>query len=207
MTVFPLFENIDRKTFLIVGGGNVARRKVERLLQFTNRIVVIAEETDISGVKVIRRPFALTDLDRGDFVIAATDDRELNQQIAGYCNEHRIPVNVVDDPELCSFIFPSVVKRGDLAIGISTGGTSPAYSQLLRKTLERNLPSQIGGILERMGKLRSVVPQQVPEQERRARCYKEILSELLLSNNATSDKEIDAIIYRWHYHLEEERDG
>lgn len=207
MTVFPLFENIDHKTFLIIGGGNVARRKVEKLMAFTNRIVVIAGETEITGVKVIRRDFAMSDLAMGDFVIAATDEREKNRQIADYCREHRIPVNVVDDPELCSFIFPSVVKRGDLTIGISTGGTSPAYAQLLRKTLERNLPSQIGGILERMGRLRAVVPEQIPEQERRAGCYREILSELLVSNNATSDKEIEDIIYRWHYHLEESRDG
>lgn len=207
MTVFPLFENIDRKTFLIVGGGAVAKRKVERLLAFTSRIIVIAEETDITGVKVLRRKLALADLELGDFVIAATNDRETNRAIAGYCSEHRIPVNVVDDPELCSFIFPSVVKRGDLTIGISTGGTSPAYAQLLRKTLEHELPSHIGGILERMGALRSVVPAQVPEQDRRARCYREILSQLLLDNNATTDKEIDDIIYRWHYHLEEDRDG
>lgn len=207
MTVFPLFENIDRKTFLIVGGGAVAKRKVERLSAFTNRIIVIAEETDITGVRVLRRKLALPDLDMGDFVVAATNDQETNRAIADYCNEHRIPVNVVDDPKLCSFIFPSVVKRGDLTIGISTGGTSPAYAQLLRKTLEHELPSQIGGILERMGALRSVVPAKVPEQDRRARCYREILSQLLLDNNATTDKEINDIIYRWHYHLEEERDG
>jgi precorrin-2 dehydrogenase/sirohydrochlorin ferrochelatase len=205
MTVFPLFENIDQKTFLIVGGGDVAKRKIDRLLQFTNRIIVIAEKTDLKssgGVRVLERPLKLKDLEMGDFVIAATNDKKLNRTIAEYCNSSRIPVNVVDDPRLCSFIFPSIVKRGDLTIGISTGGTSPAYAQLMRKTLEKNLPDHIGGILERMGKLRKTVPAQVPEADRRAKCYKEILSELLVRDNQVGEDEINEIIRRWHYHLE-----
>ncbi len=205
MTVFPLFENIDGKTFVIIGGGSVAKGKVNRLLAFTNRIVVIAEETDITNVKVLRKKYDHEDLEQADFVIAATDDRSVNQEIAAYCKEHRIPINVVDDPELCSFIFPSVVKRGDLTVGISTGGASPAYSQLLRKTLENNLPDRIGGILERMGKLRRVVPKEIKEQKRRSACYKAILSELLLTNNELTDEEIHEMIYQYKYYLEEER--
>lgn len=197
MTVFPLFENIDHKTFLIIGGGRTAERKVRRLLEFTNRIVVIAEETEIKSVRVIRKKAELSDLEIGDYVIAATDNREFNASIALYCREHRIPVNVVDDPELCSFIFPAVVKRGDLTVGISTGGTSPAYSSLLRQTLEENLPLHIGGILERMGKLRKTVPTLIPDQKRRASCYREILSQLLLTDNDTTDEEIHAITEKW----------
>lgn len=205
MTVFPLFENIDQKTFLIVGGGDVAKRKVDRLLRFTNRIIVIAKKTNIKGtggVKVLKKDMQLSDLELGDFVIAATDDKAVNRSVAEYCRSHKIPVNVVDNPELCSFIFPSIVKRGDLTIGISTGGTSPAYAQLMRKTLEKNLPDHIGGILERMGKLRKTVPSLVPEQDRRAKCYKEILSELLVRDNQVGDDEINEIVRKWHYHLE-----
>lgn len=197
MTVFPLFENIDHKTFLIIGGGKTAERKVRRLLEFTNRIVVIAEETAIKGVRVIRRKAELSDLEIGDYVIAATDNRDFNAGIAAYCREHRIPVNVVDDPELCSFIFPAVVKRGDLTVGISTGGTSPAYASLLRQTLEDNLPLHIGSILERMGQLRKTVPGMIPDQKRRASCYREILSQLLLTDNETTDEEINEIIRKW----------
>ncbi|MEE8827372.1 MAG: bifunctional precorrin-2 dehydrogenase/sirohydrochlorin ferrochelatase [Eubacteriales bacterium] len=202
MTVFPLFENIDGKTFLIIGGGNTAARKVGRLLQFTNRIIVVAEETDITGVKVIRRPFEESDLERADFVIAATDDRALNRRIAAACRERRIPINVVDDPELCSFIFPSVVKRGDLTVGISTSGTSPAYASLLRRTLEKNLPDHIGGILERMGALRRTVTALIPDQKRRAQCYKAVLSELLVRDNNVSDEEINEIVETYQYNCE-----
>ncbi len=206
MTVFPLFENIDRKTFMIVGGGAVAQRKVKSLLQFTSRIVVIAKETPITGVKVLKKQLALTDLDEADFVIAATDDKELNRSISEYCQENRIPVNVVDDAALSTFLFPSVVKRGDLTVGISTGGTSPSYSQLLRKTLEDNLPDHIGGILERMGALRQVVPKAIPDPKRRSLCYKKILSELLYTDNRTTDDEIKDIIYQYKYHLEDTRE-
>ncbi len=206
MTVFPLFENIDRKTFMIIGGGSVAKRKVDRLLAFTNRIIVIAEETEITKAKVLKKKFTVSDLESADFVIAATDDRSVNREIAMYCNANRIPVNVVDDPELCSFIFPSVVKRGDLTIGISTGGTSPAYSQLLRKTLEDNLPDHIGTILERMGSLRKTLPKEIPDQRRRSLCYKKILAELLYTDNQTRDDEIEDIIYQYKYHLEDTRE-
>lgn len=205
MTVFPFFENIDRKTFLIIGGGDVARRKVDRLLEFTDRIIVIAEKTDLKnsgGVRILKRPFQISDLELGDFVIAATDDRELNRMIAENCKNSRIPVNVVDDPKLCSFLFPGIVKRGNLTIGISTGGTSPTYSQLMKRTLEKNLPAHIDEILERMGALRKTVPELIPEPDRRSKCYREILSELLVRDNQVGEDEVNEMIRKWHYHLE-----
>ncbi|MDO4615143.1 MAG: bifunctional precorrin-2 dehydrogenase/sirohydrochlorin ferrochelatase [Lachnospiraceae bacterium] len=194
MTVFPLFENIDNKVFLIVGGGMTAKRKVQKLLTFTSRIIVIAEETDISNVRVLRKKVDLEDLLLGDFVIAATDDRARNREIAEFCKINRIPVNVVDDPELCSFIFPSVIKRGDLSVGISTGGASPLYSSHLRKEIEDLLPDHIGGILERMSALRKAVPSRIKDQKDRAECYGKILTALLASDNAADDTEIEAII-------------
>lgn len=200
MTVFPLFENIDQRTFVIVGGGDVARRKVERLLSFTNRITVIAEETDLTpanGVRILRKKLAMQDLDQADFVIAATSDRALNREIAGYCSANRIPVNVVDDPALCTFIFPSIIKRGDLTIGISTGGASPAYARMLRKSIEDMLPEHIGSILETMGRLRRTVPKTVHRQADRSACYREILALLLASDGDVSAEAIEEIIRKW----------
>lgn len=201
MTVYPLFENIDHKTFLIAGGGEVAQRKVDRLLSFTSKIIVVAEETSIRSVRVLRRKLTPDNLGEflpmGDYVIAATDDAALNEQIAHFCQENRIPVNVVDCPSLCSFIFPSVIKRGDLTIGISTGGTSPAYARELRMAIEKTLPPHIGGILERMGKLRPAVPKEIRSQKDRKACYEEILSLLLETDNAADDAEVQAVIDRY----------
>lgn len=198
MTVYPVFENIDGKTFLIVGGGEVARRKVQRLLQFTSNIIVVASETDIRSVRVVRRPLTMTDLNDtlplGDYVIAATDDSVLNSEIAAYCRTHRIPVNVVDCPKECTFIFPSVIKRGDLTIGISTNGTSPAYARELRMAIEKTLPPRIGSILERMGQLRTVVPETIHSQKDRKDCYEEILDLLLKTDNEASGEDVRTII-------------
>ena len=196
MTVFPLFENIDRKNFLVAGGGSVAARKVERLLAFTTRITVIAPETDIAGVRVLRRAVEDEDLMRADFVIAATDDRALNRHIAAVCREGRIPVNVADDPELCTFIFPAIVKRGDLTVGISTAGASPAYAWQLRREIESILPDHIGGILERMSRLRRTVPERIPDQKKRAVCYREALALLVRTDNGADDEALEAIIRR-----------
>lgn len=205
MTVYPLFENIDGSTFLIIGGGAVAAHKVERLLQFTNRITVVAEETAITGVRVLRKKFDFGDLQLGDYVIVATDDRALNRRIAQHCKAEKIPVNVVDDPELCSFIFPSVIKRGDLTIGISTSGTSPAYAQQLRREIEADLPPHIAQILERMGRLRAVVPRRVREPKKRAACYREILAQLLLDDNSTSESHLEEIIKHYETKAAEDR--
>lgn len=193
MTVYPLFENIDGRTFLIIGGGKVAAGKVRRLLQFTNRIVVVAEETEITGVKVLRKTYEPTDLERGDYVIVATSNRALNKEIAQECRAQRIPVNVVDDPELCTFLFPSVIKKGDLTIGISTGGTSPAYAQQLRREIEESLPEDIAPILERMARLRRTTPARIKDGARRADCYRRILA-LLLADSKAGEDEIEAII-------------
>lgn len=193
MTVYPLFENIDGRTFLIIGGGKVAAGKVRRLLQFTNRIVVVAEETEITGVKVLRKTYEPSDLERGDYVIVATSNRALNREIAAECRAQRIPVNVVDDPELCSFIFPSVIKKGDLTIGISTGGTSPAYAQQLRKEIEDSLPEDIAPILERMARLRKTTPSRIKDGTRRAECYRRILA-LLLADSKAGEDAIEAVI-------------
>ncbi len=200
MTVFPLFENIDNKVFVIVGGGMTAKRKVQKLKSFTSRILVIAEETDMQDVRVLRKQVEMQDLLLGDFVIAATDDRAKNREIAEFCSANRIPVNVVDDPELCSFIFPSVIKRGDLSVGISTGGASPLYSRHLREEIEDLLPDHIGGILERMSALRKVVPKRIPDQKARADCYGKILAALLASDNGTEDAEIEEIIASYGDH-------
>lgn len=194
MTYFPFFTNIDNKTFLVVGGSSVAHRKVQRLLTFTSRILVIAEETDITEVRVLRRPFSLPDLALGDFVIDATGDVALHGPIYDYCTAHRIPVNVVDQPALCTFIFPSIISRGDLNIAISTGGASPAYARLLRQQLEAELPAHVAGMLARMRALRQEVPSSIASGKERQRCYEEVLQLLLSTDNAANDAEVAAIV-------------
>ena len=179
MSYFPFFEKIDNKCFLIVGGGRVAAEKAARLSAFTDRITVVAAETAITGVSVIRRGFEESDLDAADYCICATDDHEENARIAALCRGRHIPVNVVDDPDLCSFIFPALIKKGDLAIGISTSGSSPTCASYLRRQIEDNLPEHIEEVLDQMGALRKSLPEEEPDAAKRREIYREELDRLL----------------------------
>ena len=207
MSYFPFYYNIDKKRWLIVGGGRVAYGKLSRLMNFTGCITVIAPdisekikrtaEKNVTGavcgksdvpdnqspceIRLLERRLEFSDLDTADFVIAASDDRELNRNIAIECRKRRIPVNSVDDPENCDFIFPAVIKKGDLTVSISTGGASPAYASMLKKKINDMLPENIGIILEKMSKARKIVPEKYPDltQHERSSIYKKLLDVLL----------------------------
>lgn len=177
MTLFPFFEDIDGKRLVIIGGGKVAKGKYERLRQFTENITVIANESDIDGY--VKKEFEEKDLDNADCVIAATDNTELNEKIYFLCRQKNIPVNTVDNPDLCTFIFPSLIKRGDLTIGIATGGKSPLISKYIRQEIESILPDNIEGIIDEMSELREKLKNEIPDQAQRSRILKEKLAELI----------------------------
>lgn len=192
MTLFPFFEDIDGKRFVVIGGGRVAKGKVSRLLPFTNNITVISENTDIDLVPVIRRAFRESDILSGDYIIAATDSEETNARIFALCQKHSKPVNTVDDPEKCTFIFPSLIKKGDLVIGISTTGKSPALSKHVRQQVEAGLDSDIEKVLDKMGLLRVRLKALVPDQRTRSEILKKALDCYL--KNADDDLKIENIM-------------
>lgn len=171
MGYFPFFMDIAGKNGVIVGGGKVAARKVEKLLSFDPHLTVIAPEVEewirmqekqlkekgVASLVLAERKFEMADLTGADFVIAATDDEALNGRISKYCKSRQIPVNVVDDREKCSFFFPALVREGDLTIGISTDGKSPMAASWVRKEISRIMPSGIGDAVDLMGQIRSQV--------------------------------------------------
>ena len=128
---------------------------------------------------LLKRLFADDDLDRANYVIGATDDRPLNRHISERCRERKIPVNIVDDAELCTFIFPSLVKRGDLVAGITTGGKTPGFGQYVRKTLEEALPDNTETLIDDLYAYKLQLKETVPEHTERARLLRERLAELL----------------------------
>ena len=168
MGYFPFFMDITGKNGVIVGGGKVAARKVEKLLSFGPYLTVIAPEIEewfrtqekllqkdgTASLVLAEREFEMADLTGADFVIAATDDEALNGRISAYCKAEQIPVNVVDDRDNCSFFFPALVREGDLTIGISTDGKSPMAASWVRKEISRILPSGIGNTIDLMGQIR-----------------------------------------------------
>lgn len=153
MAYFPFFIDLAGQSGLIVGGGSVALRKIEKLLPFGPQLTVVApdirrEIADIPGLTLCRRPFGPEDLTGRAFVIAAAGERAVNRQVSALCRRRRIPVNVVDDKESSTFLFPALVKRGQLTVGISTSGSSPAAAICLKEQIGDLLPQRLEEILD-----------------------------------------------------------
>lgn len=170
MPYFPIFTDIKDKTVLIAGGGRMAARKLKSLAAFKPCVVLCAPEIsrEVRGaikelkehgisIRLNKRPFEENDL-KGVFIcIAATDDRQVNARISRLCGKKGIPVNVVDDPGLCSFNFPALVLRGELTVGISTAGLSPTAAGGTRRLIDGMLPDNAGDIVSYMGSIREKV--------------------------------------------------
>ena len=156
---YPINFVVDGKKCVVVGGGAVAERKVRSLLKFGARVVVVAPSwtkqlAGIPAVRLVRRGYRTRDLAGAVLVIAATDDLALNRQIARDAQRENILVNVVDAPELCSFIVPSMIKRGPLVVAISTSGQAPAMAKALRLELQKIITPQLGKLAARLGIIR-----------------------------------------------------
>lgn len=186
MAYFPMFVNLKGQKCVVVGGGEVASRKVEKLLYFEPRIMVVApsivselEEMERSEITIIGREFEPEDLEGAALVIAATDDRELNGRISALCREKKIPVNAVDEPENCTFFFPALVERGNVTIGISTAGKSPLLAKKIREKLESVLGEELAGYAEELGRERERVKREISKQEKRAEIFEGMLQSIL----------------------------
>ncbi|MDQ4070001.1 MAG: bifunctional precorrin-2 dehydrogenase/sirohydrochlorin ferrochelatase [Actinomycetota bacterium] len=150
---YPVNLVLDGRDCLVVGGGGVALRKVEGLLAGGARVTVVAPTVDpglrrLPGVTVIDRGWQPGDLDGMWLVIAATDDPSVNAAVYEEGERRRVWVNGADDPAHCSFTLPSVVRRGDLQVTVSTGGRSPALSTWLRRRLEAEIGPEYAVLLD-----------------------------------------------------------
>jgi precorrin-2 dehydrogenase/sirohydrochlorin ferrochelatase len=162
MSYYPIFVDLKDQGVLVVGGGEVAERKVKNLLSYSCRIYIISSQLTsqlkelVAGdqVQLIDNEALDTILDEVFMVIAATDDSQLNSRIASKAKERGILVNSVDQPQDCTFIVPSIVKAGDLQIAISTAGKSPALAKKIRGELESTFGPEYASFIELLGLLR-----------------------------------------------------
>jgi precorrin-2 dehydrogenase / sirohydrochlorin ferrochelatase len=159
---YPLFIDLKGKTVVVVGGGVVALRKVESLRRTGASVKVIAPEVvpEIAGdpgVEIVLRSYTPGDLFGACLVIAATDNQETNIAVSRDASLSNVLCNVVDKPDLCSFIVPSVVEKGPIKIAISTGGISPTLSKRLRAEIGRFLGDEYATLALIMGRIRSLV--------------------------------------------------
>lgn len=175
MSLFPIFLKLAGRPCIVVGAGKVALEKIESLLKAGVRLRVVAPEAlpevrelAVEGSLVwLQREFEPSDIDGAFLVIAATNIPAVNHRVYELSVEHGILCNAVDDPPFCDFYFPSVVRRGDLQIAISTAGQSPALAQRLRRELDEELPEDLGDWVAQLGQLRRDVLALFPPSESR----------------------------------------
>ena len=194
MAYFPFFVDLEGKHGLIVGGGAVALRKAQKLLPYGPRLTVVAPELNpefqgLQSVVLWRRPFAETDLDGCDFAVASTDDRALNHRVAELCGQRHIPVNVADSREDSAFLFPALLRRGELSVGVSASGAAPAAAACIRDRFAEVLPDRLEEILEFLDRVREPVRQAVPEADARRRLLISLAADCIAAGRPLTDEE------------------
>jgi precorrin-2 dehydrogenase/sirohydrochlorin ferrochelatase len=175
MAKYPIFLELGGRRVVVVGGGAVAVQKAQALLAAGARVVVVSKDIDDAlsilcqgaNAEIIKSGYSKSYIAEAVLVIAATNDKQLNKQIYKDCQKLEILCNVVDAPELCDFIVPSVVKRGDLQVAIGTEGHCPAYAGHLRKKLEQTFTDKHGEFLAELENLRKRIIEDVPDQAER----------------------------------------
>ena len=192
MDLLPIFLNIKNKKCVVVGGGEVAFRKATLLLRAGADLNIVAPvlsdelrklcvDTDCA---ITAREFEEADINNAILVVAATDDLKTNERVSVIASTLNIPVNVVDQPHLCSFIMPSIVDRSPIVVAISSGGSSPILTRKLKELNEAMIPGRIDKLAELLGSFRGRVKSEINDFSARIRFWENVL-----------DSEIPELVY------------
>ena len=192
MDLLPIFLNIKKQKCVVVGGGEVAFRKASLLLRAGANLTIIAVSVEEQlrqlcsqhDATVIEKAFEKSDLEGSTLVVAATDDTQVNERVSVAATSLSIPVNVVDQPHLCSFIMPSIVDRSPIVIAISSGGSSPVLTRKLKELNETMIPGRIDKLAELLGSYRGRVKAGIEDFSGRLRFWESVL-----------DSEIPELVY------------
>jgi uroporphyrin-III C-methyltransferase/precorrin-2 dehydrogenase/sirohydrochlorin ferrochelatase len=165
MEYLPIFVDINKKSCLVVGAGDIAYRKINLLLKSKASVVCVAKKCGIqvrelannNKIQYIEKPFSKEDIKDKALIIAATNKDVLNTEIAKLAKKNNILVNVVDSPDLCSFIMPSIVDRSPIVIAISSSAKAPVLARLIRAKLESTIPNAYGKLAQLVGDFREIV--------------------------------------------------
>jgi precorrin-2 dehydrogenase/sirohydrochlorin ferrochelatase len=197
------------RAVLVVGGGSMAERRVESLLEVGATVTVVAPDVNDTlqalahsgSIRLLPRKFAESDLDGALIVISATDDPATQEQVAAAARTRGIPVNTVDQPRLCDFIVPAIVRRGDVIVAISTSGKSPALAAALRAKLEGVITDDSARAARILGEVRNEVHRRFPDPARRKEAFERIVNSGIIDWIADCD---DAAALKRVYGLLEE---
>jgi precorrin-2 dehydrogenase len=203
MQYYPVSLDIKDRKCLVVGGGGVGTRKVKTLVECGAKVTVVSPgvssqllELVNNGLIVLeKRSYKETDLDGMFLVIGTTDSEKLNRQISMDAEKLNMLCNIADRPEVCNFILPSIVNRGDLTISISTSGKSPALAKKLRIELEEQFGGEYAEALRLMGAIREKLLSQKHEPEAHKHLFEQLISRSLLDMICGNRKdEIDSLL-------------
>src|ERR1700728_4549459 len=183
MTYFPAFFDLTAQKVLVVGGGEVASRKLALLLRSGAKVTLVAPEirpevaaqAAAGKISVVVREFVPSDLDGARLVIVATSRRAVNRWIAALSEARGIPVNVVDDAHASRFIVPAIIDRDPVLVAISTGGTSPVLARRLRERLEGAVPARIGELATWLKALRRISLRKLRDTDERRRFFEAVV--------------------------------
>jgi precorrin-2 dehydrogenase/sirohydrochlorin ferrochelatase len=204
MPLFPLFVDLKGKRCVVVGGGRVAARKIGTLLEFEADITVVSPETSDpvkqlgadGKLRLIEKAYSQEDIIDAFLVIAVTCDTGVNRKICDDAAAINIFVNVADNPESCTFFFPSVVRRGRLVAGISTSGSFPGLTGYVRRKIEGVLPESLSEAADLLAEGREQVMAAVDRQEKRSEVLRRMLEEAMDCCDAGNVREAGVRIKR-----------
>lgn len=195
MSYYPIFIDLDGEKVVVVGGGMVAQRKIETLLEYGADVHVVSRELtqtlskhlEEGRIKFLGHEFRDNHLNGAFMVVAATDDPLLNRKVSEKAREKGLLVNAVDQPSDCNFIVPSILRRGDLLIAVSTSGKSPALAKKVREELEERFGDEYESLLILMGRLRKKILSQGLSQDENRRIFHELVNSHILDAIAKND--------------------
>lgn len=193
--IYPVALKLEGRLCVVIGGGTVALRKVESILEAGARVRLISPNVtpelqglaDEGRIEVVTRPYRSGDVEGAFLVISATNNTIVNREVAAECAARGILINSVDDPENCTFYVPASVRRGDLVISISTGGKSPMLARKIREQLEEQYGPLYGAYLELIGQIRHNIIRSVQETEEKNALLKALSSPEILEALRTGD--------------------
>lgn len=197
MHLFPINISLHNKQCLVIGGGQVALRKVENLLVYETSITVVSPQAEDEIKRLAQqgsitwhqRNFKEEDLLNAFLVFVATDDNSMNQSINQLCNREGILVNAVDDPPNCDFYVPSVIRRGSLVVTVSTEGKSPLYAKKLRRDLGKTITEAQGRFVDLLGEQREFIKARIADIDTRQEIFKALVDLDVLDLLAAGEEE------------------
>ncbi|MFH1351629.1 MAG: bifunctional precorrin-2 dehydrogenase/sirohydrochlorin ferrochelatase [Pseudomonadota bacterium] len=205
MSFYPILIQLEGKKAVVVGGGMVAQRKIDTLLAYHADVHVISRDLtptlskylEEGRIGLLGHEFRDDYLDGAFIVIAATDDPLLNRQVSEKTSSRGLLINAVDQPADCSFIVPSILRRGDLLVAVSTSGKSPAFAKKVREELEEQFGDEYGSFLALMGRLRGEILGKGLSQDENKRIFLELVNSHILDAIAENDwNEVATILNR-----------